>query len=124
MEARAVNLARLVCYSRGPFVRPEVRVDLNRYLEENQDRFVAELSEALRIPSVSAQPEHKPDVKRCAEHFASRLRQLGMTRVEVVPTAGHPIVYAEWMGAPGKPTALLYGHYDVQPPEPLELWKT
>ena len=99
-------------------------MDLSRYLDENQDRFVAELSESLRIPSVSAQPEHRDDVKRCAEHLAERLRKLGMTRVMVEPTAGHPIVYGEWMGAPGKPTALLYGHYDVQPPDPLELWKT
>ena len=97
---------------------------LSRYLDENQDRFVANLGEALRIPSVSAQPEHQQDVKRCAEHLADRLRALGMTRADVVPTSGHPIVYGEWLGAPGKPTALLYGHYDVQPPEPLELWKT
>lgn len=99
-------------------------MDLNRYLDENQDRFVANLAEALRIPSVSAQPDRRDDVKRCAEHFAARLRDLGMTRVFVAATEGHPVVYGEWMGAPGKPTALLYGHYDVQPVEPLELWKT
>ena len=97
---------------------------LTQYLEQNRDRFVEDLKDALRIPSVSAQPKHKEDVKRCAEHLANHLRALGMTRVEVVPTAGHPIVYAEWTGAPGKPTALVYGHYDVQPPEPMELWKT
>jgi acetylornithine deacetylase/succinyl-diaminopimelate desuccinylase-like protein len=97
---------------------------LTQYLEQNQDRFVEDLKAALRIPSISAQPEHKADMLRCAEHFAAELRKLGMTRVEVVKTAGHPIVYAEWLGAPGKPTALLYGHYDVQPPEPLELWTT
>jgi len=97
---------------------------LTRYLEENRDRFVEDLKAALRIPSVSAQPKHKEDVRRCAQHIADHLRSLGMTRAEVVPTAGHPVVYAEWLGAPGKPTALLYGHYDVQPPEPLELWTT
>lgn len=97
---------------------------LSRYLDENQDRFVEDLGEALRIPSVSAQPERREDVKRCAEHFAARLRALGMSRVIVAETPGHPVVYGEWLGAPGKPTALLYGHYDVQPPEPLELWKT
>ena len=97
---------------------------LTQYLEQNRDRFVEDLKTALRIPSISAQPEHKADMLKCAEHFAAELKKLGMTRVEVVKTAGHPIVYAEWLGAPGKPTALLYGHYDVQPPEPLELWKS
>jgi len=95
-----------------------------RYLEENRDRFLEDLKAVLRIPSVSAQPDRREDVRRCAEHVAGRLRLLGMTRVEVTPTAGHPVVYAEWLGAPGKPTVLLYGHYDVQPPEPLELWHT
>src|SRR5262245_47781847 len=103
----------------------EPRMDaLTRYLEENRDRFVDDLKAALRIPSVSAQPQHAADVKRCAEHIAGHLRSIGMTRAEVVPTAGHPVVYGEWLGAPGKTTALLYGHYDVQPPEPLDLWTT
>jgi len=97
---------------------------LTQYLEQHRDRFVEDLKAVLRIPSVSAQPEHREDMKRCAEHIAAHLRELGMTRVDVVPTAGHPVVHAEWLGAPGKPTALVYGHYDVQPPEPLELWKT
>ncbi len=97
---------------------------LTRYLQENQDRFVEDLKQALRIPSVSAKPEHKADVERCARHIAGELGRVGMTRAEVIPTAGHPIVYAEWLGAPGKPTVLFYGHYDVQPPEPLELWET
>ncbi|HEY6866602.1 MAG TPA: peptidase M20, partial [Candidatus Eisenbacteria bacterium] len=97
---------------------------LTRYLEEHRDRFVEDLKAALRIPSVSAQEAHREDVRRCARHIADHLQSLGMTRAEVVSTAGHPIVYAEWLEAPGKPTALLYGHYDVQPPDPLELWKT
>ena len=83
-----------------------------------------DLKAALRIPSVSAQPEHRDDMRRCADHIAADLRALGMTGVEVVSTAGHPVVYGEWLGAPGKPTALLYGHYDVQPPDPLDLWTT
>jgi len=95
---------------------------LSRYLDENRDRFVEDLKAALRIPSVSAQPAHREDVRRCAEHVARHLEAIGMTQVEVVHTLGHPIVYAEWLGAPRKPTVLLYGHYDVQPPEPLELW--
>jgi len=97
---------------------------LTQYLEQNRDRFVDDLKAALRIPSISAQPDHRDDVKACAQHIADHLKSLGMTRVEVVPTAGHPVVYAEWLGAPGKPTALVYGHYDVQPPDPLELWDT
>ena len=95
-----------------------------RYLEDHRDDFLEDLKSVLRIPSVSAQPDRRADVARCAQHIAERLRRLGMTRVEVMPTAGHPVVYAEWLGAPGKPTVLLYGHYDVQPAEPLELWHT
>ena len=97
---------------------------LDRYLDDNKPRFLEQLKEALRIPSVSSQSEHKGDVRRCAEHIAAHLKKIGMTKAEVMDTPGHPVVYAEWLGAPGKPTALLYGHYDVQPPEPLELWKT
>ncbi|MBI1798864.1 MAG: dipeptidase [Candidatus Eisenbacteria bacterium] len=97
---------------------------LTRYLDENRDRFLDDLKAALRIPSVSAQPEHREDMQRCARHLADELKRIGMTRSEVRPTDGHPLVYAEWLGAPGRPTALIYGHYDVQPPEPLELWTT
>ena len=97
---------------------------LTQYLEQHRDRFVDDLSACLRIPSVSAQPEHKADCARCADFLVAHLKALGMTRAESVPTAGHPIVYAEWLGAPGAPTVLMYGHYVVQPPEPLELWKT
>jgi acetylornithine deacetylase/succinyl-diaminopimelate desuccinylase-like protein len=97
---------------------------LTSYLDANRDRFVEDLKAALRIPSISTQPEHRADMQRCAQHLADELKSIGMTRAEVRPTEGHPLVYAEWLGAPGKPTALIYGHYDVQPPEPLELWKT
>ena len=97
---------------------------LTRYLEQNQERFLENLKACLRIPSVSAQPAHKADVRACAEHVAAHLKSIGMPHTEVVDTAGHPVVYAEWLGAPGAPTALLYGHYDVQPPDPLDLWKT
>jgi acetylornithine deacetylase/succinyl-diaminopimelate desuccinylase-like protein len=97
---------------------------LDRYLLDNRGRFLDNLKAALRIPSVSAQPQHKADVRRCAELIVAHLRSIGMTRAEVVDTPGHPVVYAEWLGAPGALTALLYGHYDVQPPDPLERWKT
>ncbi len=96
--------------------------DLTRHLEAHRSQYVENLKAALRIPSVSADPAHRGDVRRCAEHLAAHVRGLGFTRVEVVDTPGHPVVYGEWLGAPGKPTALVYGHYDVQPPEPLELW--
>src|SRR5262245_31992691 len=97
---------------------------LTQYLEQHRDRFVDDLGACLRIPSISAQPQHKADCARCADFLVAHLKALGMTRAEAVPTAGHPVVYAEWLGAPAAPTVLLYGHYDVQPPEPLELWKT
>ncbi|HEY3217384.1 MAG TPA: dipeptidase [Candidatus Eisenbacteria bacterium] len=97
---------------------------LTQYLDQNRERFVEDLKAALRIPSVSAQPQHREDVRRCARHLVDHLKGLGMNRAEVVPTPGHPVVYAEWLGARGKPTVLLYGHYDVQPPEPIELWHT
>jgi acetylornithine deacetylase/succinyl-diaminopimelate desuccinylase-like protein len=97
---------------------------LTSYLETHQDRFLEDLKAVLRIPSVSADPAFKGDVRRCAEHLAQHLGAIGMTTAELVETSGHPIVYAEWLGAPGAPTMLLYGHYDVQPPDPLALWKT
>ena len=94
------------------------------YAQENQQRFLNELKELLRIPSISTLPEHKADVLRAAEFVASHLSNIGMEHVEVIPTAGHPLVYADWLKAPGKPTVLCYGHYDVQPPDPLNEWHT
>ncbi len=92
-----------------------------RYVEQNLSRFIQQLSDWLRIPSVSTDPDHKEDVRRAAEFVADDLRASGLT-VELHETGGHPIVYAEWCGAEGAPTALVYGHYDVQPPDPLEEW--
>ncbi len=94
------------------------------YIEQNRERFREELFEFLRIPSISARSEHNEDTARCAEWLAERMRRAGLeTSVEV--TEGHPIVVGEWRGAgPEAPTVLIYGHYDVQPPEPLELWTT
>ena len=97
---------------------------LTQHLEQNRDRYLEDLKATLRIASVSADPAHKGDVARCAEHIAAHLKGIGMSRSEVVPTAGHPVVYAEWLGAPGKPTVLLYWHYDVQPTEGNEPWTT
>ena len=91
---------------------------------QNQQRFLNELKDLLRIPSVSTLPDHKPDVLRAAQFIADDLKRMGMEHVEVIPTAGHPLVYADWLHAAGKPTALSYGHYDVQPPDPLDEWVT
>ncbi|HEY7679427.1 MAG TPA: dipeptidase [Terriglobia bacterium] len=97
---------------------------VDTYIESNQDRLLDELKAFLRIPSVSTLPKHRPDVERACEFVAEKLRAAGMKNVQRIPTEGHPLVYGEWMGAPGKPTVLCYGHYDVQPPDPLEEWTT
>jgi acetylornithine deacetylase/succinyl-diaminopimelate desuccinylase-like protein len=94
----------------------------NAYVDQHQDRLLDELKQFLRIPSVSTAPEHTADVKRAADFVADSLRSVGMEHVEIIPTAGHPLVYADWLHAPGKPTVLCYGHYDVQPPDPLDEW--
>lgn len=94
------------------------------YLKEQRDKHLEELFELLSIPSISALPDHKEDTHRAAEWFAASLRNLGMDNVELYPTKGHPIVYGEWLKAQGKPTVLIYGHYDVQPVDPLHLWDT
>jgi acetylornithine deacetylase/succinyl-diaminopimelate desuccinylase-like protein len=97
-------------------------MNLTEFIEGHRDQHLAELCELLRIPSVSAKSEHKPDIERGARWVADHLRAAGFKTVEVVPTNLHPLVYAEWLEVPGKPTILFYGHYDVQPPEPLDLW--
>lgn len=97
--------------------------DLKDFLEANRQAFVESLKELLRIPSVSTDSRHKADVKKAAAWVADQLGNLGF-ETEVHPTAGHPIVFAQSPPVPGKPVALIYGHYDVQPPDPVELWKT
>ena len=97
---------------------------INEYVKQQESRFLEELKDFLRIPSISTLPEHDADVRRAAEFTAASLRSAGMENVEVISTAKHPLVYGDWMHAPGKPTVLCYGHYDVQPPDPLELWET
>jgi acetylornithine deacetylase/succinyl-diaminopimelate desuccinylase-like protein len=95
---------------------------MNNYISENKDRFVAELMEMLRIPSVSADPKFKEDVIRTAAFVKQKLQEAGADKVELCETAGYPIVYGEKMVAPELPTVLVYGHYDVQPADPYELW--
>src|SRR5881398_3265152 len=92
------------------------------YKDKNQQRFLDEMLELLRIPSVSAKSEHKDDMRQCADLVRQRLLDSGCDRAEVRETAGHPVVYGEKIIGPDKPTVLVYGHYDVQPPDPLELW--
>ncbi len=94
------------------------------FVTENRPRLLEELKDFLRIPSISTLPEHKEDIKRAAQFVADRLKQAGIENVEIIPTAGNPLVYGDWLHAPGKPTVLCYGHYDVQPPDPLDLWRT
>ena len=97
---------------------------VDTYIETNQDRFLDELKEFLTIPSISTLPQHRPDIERASEFVAQKLRDAGMEKVERISNGGHPLVYGEWLGAPGKPTVLCYGHYDVQPPDPLDEWTT
>jgi len=97
---------------------------IKQYVGQNRQRFLDELFELLRFPSVSADPAYKPDVLKAAAYVAKKLTDAGADKVEVCETAGNPIVYGEKIVDPSKPTVLVYGHYDVQPPDPLELWKT
>jgi acetylornithine deacetylase/succinyl-diaminopimelate desuccinylase-like protein len=101
----------------------DARQNALEYARQNRGRFLDELKEFLAIPSISTSPENKADIQRAAEWVASQLRLLGMDNVQIMPTGGHPAVYGEWTGA-GKsaPTVLIYGHYDVQPVDPLDLW--
>jgi acetylornithine deacetylase/succinyl-diaminopimelate desuccinylase-like protein len=101
-----------------------VATTIFEYYHENRDRFLQGLTDLLKIPSISTLPEHKPDMQHAIEFLANELRAMGMKNVEIIAgkESRHPLLYAEWLEAPGKPTLLLYGHYDVQPPDPLEEW--
>jgi len=92
------------------------------FVEQNKPRLLDELKTFLRIPSVSTLPEHVPDVQRAAQFVADSMKTAGLENIEIISTAKHPLVYADWLHAPGKPTVLCYGHYDVQPPDPLDEW--
>ncbi len=94
------------------------------YAQAKRPRFVAELAEFIRFPTVSAQPKHAGDLKECAVWLADHLRHVGLEHIKVIPTPRHPIVYADWLHAPDRPMVLVYGHYDVQPPDPLPEWRS
>jgi acetylornithine deacetylase/succinyl-diaminopimelate desuccinylase-like protein len=95
---------------------------IDQYVQQNEPRFLDELKQFLRIPSISTLPEHNKDTRRAAEFVAEKLRAAGLENVEVIETERHPLVYADWLHAARKPTALMYAHYDVQPPDPLDEW--
>ena len=97
---------------------------MKNYIEQNKERFYEELFSLLRIPSISAKAEHKDDMRRCAERLAVLLMEAGADFAEVLPSDGNPVVYGEKMVDPALKTVLVYGHYDVQPPEPLDKWRT
>ena len=92
------------------------------FINTSRDRYLRELTQYLAIPSVSALAEHAADMRRCADWTADHLRAIGLENVRVIDTPGHPVVYADWLNAPGAPTVLFYGHYDVQPVDPLDQW--
>jgi acetylornithine deacetylase/succinyl-diaminopimelate desuccinylase-like protein len=94
------------------------------FIHTSRDRYVAELKKYLAIPSISALPAHRDDVRACAEWTADEMRRIGLENVRLVETGGHPVVYGDWLHAAGAPTILFYGHYDVQPVDPLELWES
>ncbi|HEX9028533.1 MAG TPA: M20/M25/M40 family metallo-hydrolase, partial [Anaerolineales bacterium] len=95
------------------------------YAQEHRDHFLEDLKTFVRIPSISTDPAAKPEMRRAAEWVADQLLDLGIENVRIYPTTGHPVVFGEWLKAGAdQPTALIYGHYDVQPAEPLELWHT
>ena len=97
---------------------------MRNYYQANKERFLNELFDLLRIPSVSSEPEHKEDMYRCARKLTELLKEAGAERAEVFDTTGHPVVYAEKIIDPSLKTILVYGHYDVQPVDPIELWKS
>ena len=94
------------------------------FINVNREKYLDELKALLAIPSISALPEHAGDVKRCAEWCADEMRRIGLQNVRLIATPGNPVVYGDWLGAPGAPTSLFYGHYDVQPVDPLNLWES
>lgn len=97
---------------------------LETYISQHEERFLEDLKSWLRIPSISTLPEHTGDIYRAAEYAVAQLKQIGFDQAQLIATAGHPLVYGEWLKAPGKPTVLVYGHYDVQPVDPVELWNS
>ena len=99
-------------------------IDVIDFIQTNRDRYVSEVGDFLAIPSISALPDHAGDVRRCAEWTRDEMTRIGLENVRVIDTPGHPIVYGDWLHAEGAPTILFYGHYDVQPVDPVDLWES
>ncbi len=95
-----------------------------QHINESRERYIEELKSLLRIPSISTNPDNKADIEKCATFIADHMTSIGLQNVKVMPTGGHPVVYGDWLQAPGAPTILFYGHYDVQPVDPLNLWNS
>jgi acetylornithine deacetylase/succinyl-diaminopimelate desuccinylase-like protein len=98
--------------------------EIKAYIEEHGDRFLQELFGLIRIPSISSESEHREDMAKAAEYWKNRLKEAGADRAEVIPTPGNPVVFAEKILDPALPTILVYGHYDVMPVDPLDLWES
>lgn len=98
--------------------------DVINFIEKNKNNYIDELKDYLRIPSISTLSANKKDMLTCAKFVSAKLKDAGMNNIKIIKTDGHPLVYGEWLKAPGKPTVLIYGHYDVQPVDPLNLWKS
>jgi len=98
--------------------------EILNHINTNVNSYIEELKDFLRIQSISTLPEHQNDMQAAAQFVADKIKQAGIDKVNIYQTEGYPIVYAEWLGAPGKPTVLIYGHYDVQPADPIDLWQT
>lgn len=99
-------------------------LEVIQYARDHEADHVQQLNDLIAVPSISSSPDHAGDVQRCAELLRDWMEEAGLEKAQVFKTPGHPIVYGEWLGAPEKPTVLLYGHYDVQPEDPVELWET
>ncbi len=102
----------------------EIVESVLNYISKNKANYVNELKDYLRIPSISTLSSHKNDMLKCAEFVSKKMKDAGLDKVEILKTEGNPLVYGEWLNAPGKPTVLIYGHYDVQPVDPINLWKS
>src|SRR6266516_3905518 len=114
--------ARIPAFSTKGHTMPQTQ--LETYITENEKRFLEDLKGWLRIPSISTLPEHAGDIRRAAEYAAVQLRRIDFEQVQLIQTQNHPLVYGEWLKATGKPIVLVYGHYDVQPVDPVELWES
>lgn len=97
-------------------------MSFDSYVTRNRKRFLEELLAFLRIPSISAVPAHEADVRKAGEWVVERLERAGIGNARLLETGGHPVAYGEWLGAPGAPTVMIYGHFDVQPADPVSLW--